>query len=135
MTKIYSFAVIIGLLLFPSIAHTYGQESWNKTQQMQLNNDTDEGNQVLNQLKKVLRERIDMNSIRINQTDPKTGYMCIQVDKNSTEKVCKYWNNAELRIILLDIMNQDDEFRNMFNNYIRQKLQESFNKAFNKSSE
>src|SRR5206468_3502976 len=106
------------------------------TQQKQLNNnDTDEGNQVLNQLKKAVRERIDMNSIRINETDPKTGYMCIQVDKDSTEKVCKTWNNAELRIILLNIMNQDDEFKNMFNNYMRQKLQESFNKAFNKSSQ
>ena len=133
MTKIYLEAAVIGLLLFPLIAHTYGQPS----RLAYYNNDTDEGNQVLNQLKKAVRDRIDMNSIRFNETDPnpKTGYMCIQVDKNSTEKICKIWNNAELRIVLLDIMDQDDEFKNMFNNYLRHKLQESFDKAFNKSSQ
>ena len=34
--------------------------------------------------------------------------MCIQVDKNSTEKVCKYWNNAELRNWFLNALRQDD---------------------------
>jgi hypothetical protein len=61
--------------------------------------------------------------------DDITIYLCILVDKNRTQRVCKYWNNDELRPVILKIMSENDEL----NNLLRQTLQDSFNKAFNKS--
>jgi uncharacterized protein (DUF924 family) len=48
--------------------------------------------------------------------------MCIQVDKNSTEKVCKYWNNTELRIWFLNVLRQDDEIQQYFQDLVTKSL-------------
>jgi hypothetical protein len=58
-----------------------------------------------------------------------TAYFCIRVDKNTTEKICKYWNKEELRPVLGNILERDNELKNFF----RQFIKDSFNKAFNKS--
>jgi hypothetical protein len=58
-----------------------------------------------------------------------TAYLCIRVDKNSTKKICKYWNKEELRPVLGNILEQDNELKNFF----RQFIKDSFNKGFNKS--
>lgn len=95
-----------------------------------------EDNQI-NLIENLLKERIDFNSIRFNQTDidnqtdieSKTAYMCIQVDKNSTEKVCKYWNNAQLRIWFLNALRQDDEIQQYFQDLVTKSLQDAFNKT------
>lgn len=44
-------------------------------------------------------------------------------------RVCKYWNNIELRPVMINILGQDDEFKNFF----RQIVQDAFKKAFKKS--
>jgi hypothetical protein len=44
-------------------------------------------------------------------------------------RVWKYWNNNELRPVMINILGQDDELRNLF----RQIAQDAFEKAFKKS--
>jgi hypothetical protein len=44
-------------------------------------------------------------------------------------RVWKYWNNNELRPVMINILGQDDELRNFF----RQIVQDAFEKAFKKS--
>jgi hypothetical protein len=39
------------------------------------------------------------------------------------------WNNNELRLVMINILGQDDEFKNFF----RQIIQDAFKKVFNKS--
>lgn len=98
--------------------------------------------QFNNVLKKLLFERLGIKNMQDlqdiqnqlqsqNQTDPdkKTAYLCIQLDKNSTERVCKYWNNEDLRPVILNILRQDPDFKNL----LRQILQDAFNKAFKNS--
>lgn len=120
-------SIVIGLSIYTAWQLAYGSED----------------NQS-NLITKFLGQRIDINSLRTNQTelnrinqteldktDPETRviYVCIQVNKNSTEKVCKYWNNAELRIWFLNGLRQDDEIKQYLHDAFIKSLQDSFNKS------
>jgi hypothetical protein len=105
-------------------------------------NQSDSLSQIQNAMIRLLQERLGLTNTQDIQNfqdqylsqsnkDPEdiTILLCVQVDKNSTQRVCKYWNNAELRPVMLKIMSEDEELNNLF----RQTILDSFNKAFNKS--
>ena len=98
--------------------------------------------QFNNIMKRLIQERLGLTNMQDiqklqdqyqsqNNKDPDniSVYLCIQLDKNSTERVCKNWNNDELRRVMLKIMSEEDEL----NNLLRQTVQDSFSKAFNKT--
>jgi len=76
---------------------------------------------------KSLGKRIDLNRSKI--VDNQTAYMCIQVDKNSTEKSCKNWTNAEFRTLVINILSQDEQLKHSLRDLWTKSLVHAFNKT------
>ena len=83
-------------------------------------------NNQTNPFVKFFQERVDAKSLRITSNDTKRdtirGYACIQVEKNDTEKTCRYWTNGELKSRLLNALGQDNEVRHYFRDLLRKSI-------------
>lgn len=125
-------SIVIGLSIYTAWQITFGAED-NQSQSL---------SQFQNIMKRLIQERLGLTNMQDIQNlqdqydsqkhkdpDDITVYLCVQVDKNTTQRVCKNWNNDELRPVMLKIISEDDELNNLF----RQTIQDSFDKAFNKS--
>jgi signal peptidase I len=76
-------------------------------------------------VEKAILKRIDVNSIRM--IDNETGYMCIQLQENISEKICKNWTNDGLRPVFLNIFKEDDELNRYTREHFALGVQDTLN--------
>jgi signal peptidase I len=97
--------------------------------------ETNETKEFQNIMKRMIQDRLgisveDFQSQIIDQ-DPNNImiYLCIQVDKNSIDRVCKYWSGQELSPMLITFMGENEELGNLLKQITNDALRKGFNNS------